>query len=83
MQNFNSLIKLNFGHFIKKISEFFRKFFSGFLKIPNLSMPVCSFEFELGKHVLAKFWLSSFYPDGLRQIKKNISKKYLNFSGNP
>jgi hypothetical protein len=32
------------------------------------STRVCNFILNLAKHVHAKFQLSSFYPDGLRQI---------------
>jgi hypothetical protein len=34
---------------------------------------------QLAKHVNAKFQLSSFYPDGLRQIADHFSSKFQNF----
>jgi hypothetical protein len=34
---------------------------------------------QLAKHVPAKFQLSSFYPDGLRQIFDSFSSKIQNF----
>jgi hypothetical protein len=37
------------------------------------------FHLHLAKHVHAKFQLSSFYPDGLRQIFDHFSSKFQNF----
>jgi hypothetical protein len=34
---------------------------------------------QLAKHIHAKFQLSSFYPEGLRQIFDHISSKFQNF----
>jgi hypothetical protein len=34
---------------------------------------------QLAKHVHAKFKLSSFYPDGIRQIFDNFLSKFQNF----
>jgi hypothetical protein len=33
---------------------------------------------QLAKHVHAKFYFSSFYPDGLRQIFDNFTSKFHN-----
>jgi hypothetical protein len=40
---------------------------------------VCNFILNLAKHVHAKFQLSSFYPDGLRQIFDLFSRKIQDF----
>jgi hypothetical protein len=75
MQNFNSLAstQTDIAKFWTFFQENFRFFFSEFLKIPNLNIQLL---FELAKHIHAKFQLSSFYPDGLRQIFDHFSSKF-------
>jgi hypothetical protein len=88
--------KFNFSSFYsdwhcKLFDIFSRKFqnFSenSFLNFQKFQIWVCSFKFEIVNHVHAKFQLSSFYPDGLRQIFdyfssifQNILKKISKFS---
>jgi hypothetical protein len=69
-----------FDHFWRKFQDFIGKLLSEFRKIPNLQFYVfyvCNFQLNLAKHVHAKFQLSSFYPDGLRQIFDHVWRKFL------
>jgi hypothetical protein len=78
MQNFSSLASTQTGLdifltiFEKKNQDFSGKLFSKFKKNPNLTI---SFYIKPSKHVHAKFQLSSFYPDGLRQFLEHIFEK--------
>jgi hypothetical protein len=67
-----------FEIFSRKYQDFSGNHLSEFQKILNLSM---QFHFKLAKHVHAKFQLSSFYPDGLRQIFDHFWRKFQDASG--
>jgi hypothetical protein len=69
-------------HILTIFEENFRIFqensLANSIKFPTWA---CNFILNLVKHVHAKFQLSSFYPDGFRQIVDHFSRKYQDFSG--
>jgi hypothetical protein len=68
---------LDFFQKVQKVLNFSENSSANFQKF---QIWVCSFKVGLLKHVHAKFRLSSFHPDGLRNFVDIFLRKFQNFS---
>jgi hypothetical protein len=82
MQNFSSLActQTDLDKFLTIFEENFRIFQENSQANSKKSKPeLCSFMFNLAKHVRAKFQHSNFYPDGLRHFFYLFSREIQDF----
>jgi hypothetical protein len=85
MPHFSSLpaTQTHLENFLAFFQEIFRVFQENSLaNSKKFQTLVCNFILYLAKHFLAKFQLSSFYPDGLRQIFDHFEENFRIFQEN-
>jgi hypothetical protein len=86
MENFSSLActQMDLEQFWTIFEENFRIFQENFsANSKNFQTWVRNYQLNQAKHVHAKFYHSSFYPDGLRHIFDHFWRKFQDFSGKP